>query len=195
MVSVSTAGIGCGRRCRVLLGLLLLLLLPVPALAEEFTVTELEAHKVDGVYLMSASIEYRFTEQALEALENGVPLTLEVHIQLRREGAWLWESDLIDVRLRYQIVYQALHGLYRVTDLMSDSQQHFATRQAALSALGRMRDVQLIQADRLTTGESYRLSLRSSLDIEALPLPLRPMAYLSPAWNLSSEWSLWHLKP
>lgn len=194
MVSVSTAGIGRGRRFRGLLGLLLLLL-PVPALAEDFTITELEAHKVDGVYLMNASIEYRFTEQALEALENGVPLTLEVHIQLRREGAWLWESDLIDVRLRYQIVYRALHGLYRVSDLMSGSQQHFATRQAALSALGRMRDVQLIQADRLTPGESYRLSLRSSLDIEALPLPLRPMAYLSPAWNLSSEWSLWYLKP
>lgn len=175
--------------------LLLVLLLPGVALAEEFTISGLQAHKEGDTYLMDASIEYRFSEQALEALENGVPLTLEVHIQLRREGAWLWESDLLDVRLRYQIVYQALHGLYRVTDLMSGSQQHFATRQAALTALGSLRNVRLIQADRLTPGERYKLSLRTSLDIEALPLPLRPMAYLSPAWNLSSEWSLWHLEP
>ncbi|MCW8907215.1 MAG: DUF4390 domain-containing protein [Sedimenticola sp.] len=182
-------------RTRVLAALMLLLLLPFPAAAEEFSITGLQAHREDDAYLMDATIEYRFSEQALEALENGVPLTLEVHIQLRREGAWLWESDLLDVRLRYQILFQALHGLYRVTDLMSGSQQHFATRQAALTALGSIRNVRLIQADRLTPGERYRLSLRSSLDIEALPLPLRPMAYLSPAWNLSSEWSLWHLEP
>ncbi|MCW8889796.1 MAG: DUF4390 domain-containing protein, partial [Sedimenticola sp.] len=90
--------------------------------------------------------------------------------------------------------YQALHGLYQVTDILSGTQQHYATRQAALTALGRLRDVQLIQADRLEQGERYRLSARARLDIEALPLPLRPMAYLSPSWNLSSEWSVWRLQ-
>jgi len=195
MISASGTESRSGAWLRLLALFMLLALPPFSAQAEEFSISGLQAHKVDDAYLMDATIEYRFTEQALEALENGVPLTLEVHIQLRREGAWLWESDLLDVRLRYQILYQALHGLYRVTDLMSGSQQHFATRQAALTALGSIRNVRLIEAGRLTPGERYRLSLRSSLDIEALPLPLRPMAYLSPAWNLSSEWSLWHLEP
>jgi hypothetical protein len=163
--------------------------------AEEFLIEGLEARAVEGIYLMDASIDYRFTDEALEALESGVPLTLEVHIQLRRKGAWIWESDLVDARLRFQIFYQALHGLYQVTDLLSGTKQHYATRQTALTALGRIREVQLIQTDRLEEGEWYRLSLRSRLDIEALPLPLRPMAYLSPAWNLSSEWSVWHLQP
>lgn len=166
-----------------------------PALAQAFEVEGLTAREIEGVYLMEATIRYQFTEEALEALESGVPLTLEVHIQLRREGAWIWESDLVDTRLRYRILYQALHGLYQVTDLASGNQQYFATRNAAFSALGRVRDVQLIQLEKLRRGETYRLSVKSSLDIEALPLPLRPLAYLSPAWNLSSEWSLWLLQP
>jgi len=166
-----------------------------PAVAKAFAVEGLTAREVEGVYLMDADILYQFSDQALEALENGVPLTLEVHIQLRREGAWIWESDLLDARLRYRILHQALHSLYQVTDLSTGVQQYFATRKAAFTALGRIRDVQLIQAEKLQPGETYKLSLRSSLDIEALPLPLRPLAYLSPAWNLSSEWSLWRLQP
>ncbi|WP_428610069.1 DUF4390 domain-containing protein [Sedimenticola sp.] len=180
-------------------GLLCLLLvslsIPHSALAKAFEVEGLSAHKVEGIFLMDATIHYNFTEEALEALDSGVPLTLEVHIQLRREGAWVWEADLVDSRLRYRILHQALHGLYQVTDLANGNQHYYATRKAAFTALGRLRDVQLIQADKLQQGESYKLSLKSSLDIEALPLPLRPLAYLSPAWNLSSEWSQWRLQP
>lgn len=175
--------------------LLIALTVSSPVVAEAFEVEGLTARKVEGVYLMDATILYRFSDEALEALESGVPLTLEVHIQLRREGSWIWESDLLDARLRYRILHQALHGLYQVTDLSSGTQQYFATRKAAFTALGRIRDVQLLQAEKLQPGERYRLSLRSSLDIEALPLPLRPLAYLSPAWNLSSEWSVWRLQP
>ncbi len=165
------------------------------AVAAGFQVEGLKTRKVEGVYLMDADILYQFSDQALEALESGVPLTLEVHTQLRREGAWIWEADLLDARLRYRILHQALHGLYQVTDISNGTHQYFATRKAAFTALGRIRDVQLIEAKKLRQGETYRLSLKSSLDIEALPLPLRPLAYLSPAWNLSSEWSLWHLQP
>lgn len=178
------------------LGLLFLALtVSRPVMAKAFEVEGLTARAVEGVYLMDADILYQFSDEALEALENGVPLTLEVHIQLRREGAWIWESDLLDVRLRYRLLHQALHGLYQVSDLANGTQQYFATRKAALTALGRIRDVQLISVEKLQRGERYKLSLRSSLDIEALPLPLRPLAYLSPAWNLSSEWSIWRLQP
>lgn len=185
-----------GARRGLWLSLLLFLLVSAgSSQAAGFSVEGLKTRKVEGVYLMDADIHYQFSDQALEALDSGVPLTLEVHTQLRREGAWIWEADLLDARLRYRILHQALHGLYQVTDIANGTQQYFATRKAAFTALGRIRDVQLIEAKKLQQGETYRLSLKSSLDIEALPLPLRPLAYLSPAWNLSSEWSLWRLQP
>jgi hypothetical protein len=37
--------------------------------------------------------------------------------------------------------------------------------------------------------------LQVSLDIEALPLPMRPMAYLRRDWSISSEPWEWQLKP
>ncbi|MCW8947421.1 MAG: DUF4390 domain-containing protein [Sedimenticola sp.] len=186
---------GARLACALLLFLLSAVLPLQTVQADEFLIEGLQARAVDGIYLMDAAVDYRFSDEAFEALASGVPLTLELHVQLRRDGAWIWESDLVEARLRFQILHQALHGLYQVTDLSSGTQHYYATRKAALTALGRISDVQLIQADKLEKGERYRLSMRARLDIEALPLPLRPMAYLSPAWNLSSEWSVWYLQP
>lgn len=195
---MATAGSGC-RGCSALIrsGLLLLLLwLPSQVLlASDFPITGLTARQVDSAYVVDAFIDYQFSSEALDALQNGVPLTLEVHLQLRRERAWIWESDLVDKRYRYQIRHHALTGLYQVVDLQSQGKRNFATRDAALYTLGNLEAIPLIERERLHQGQTYRLSLRTSLDIEALPLPLRPMAYLSSAWNLSSDRSTWYLKP
>lgn len=146
-------------------------------------------------YLLNADIDYRFSDEALEALANGVPLTLEVRLQVRRKGAWIWEQDVLDVRLRYQLRYQALAEIYQVTDLQSGGQQSFVTRQSALSALGQIRKFPVLEQTHLKAGVEYEVALETVLDIEALPLPLRPMAYLTPAWKLTSEWKRWLLVP
>ncbi len=175
--------------------LLVFLLLPVPGLAAEFEVTRLSTQLLDGSYVMDAEIDFRFSDKALEALQNGVPLTLQIQIQLRREGAWIWEKDELDVRLRYRIRYQALPSVYQVIDLQSKTQQSFVTRESALKALGKLPAFTLVKQEQLQSDRSYLLSLYSELDIEELPLPLRPLAYLTPAWNLSSEWGTWRLQP
>ena len=167
---------------------LLLLLLPLSLNAAGFEVTELEARRDGDQYLMDARIVYGFSDKAIEALVNGVPLTLEVHVQLRDEDAWIWQEDLLDLRLRYRIRYLALAGVYQIRDLQSDHTQSFHTQRSAVDALGEIHDFPLIEAGRLSPGRRYRLSLRSGLDIEALPLPLRPMAYLTSAWKLQSKW-------
>ena len=42
--------------------------------------------------------------------------------------------------------------------------------------------------------EEYLVRVDVKLDIEALPLPLRPVAYLKPSWDLTSGWSRWPLE-
>jgi len=177
------------------MSLMLLLLAPFSVVGEEFKIKNFSSRQVDGQYLMDAEIDYRFSDKAIEALLNGVPLTLEVHVQLRDSKAWIWQKDLIDLRLRYRLRYLALASVYQVVDLQSDTHQNFHTQRSALEALGELRGVPLVYQDRLKQGRSYRLSLRSRLDIEALPLPLRPIAYVTSAWKLSSDWSEWVIRP
>ncbi len=158
-------------------------------------VTRIQTRPQDQEYLLDLGIEYNFSPTALEALSNGVPLTIEAQIQVRRKHAWIWEENLIDLRQLMLIRYQPLSRLYQVVRLPNGPKQSFVTRDAAISALGEISDLHLLQRDRLDTDEHYLMHIKVSLDIEALPLPLRPVAYLTPSWNLSSGWTKWPLEP
>ncbi|NBC48201.1 MAG: DUF4390 domain-containing protein [Gammaproteobacteria bacterium] len=160
-----------------------------------FRVVSAETRRVDDSYLLSAEIDYRFSERALEALENGVPLTLEVHIQVRAADAWLWDQSLADQRLRYRIRYKPLSERYLVSRLPDDKGRTFVTRQAAIAALGELDGVYLVSAQRLAPEQDYEVHLRALVDIEELPLPLRPMAYLRTGWKQSTGWTNWPLTP
>ncbi len=168
-----------------------LLLSPEVCLAKGFDVTRATTHLVGDTYVLDAHIDYGFSDEALEALDNGVPLTLEVHIQVRGQDDWLWDDSLVDQRLRYQIRYKPLSERYLVTRLPGEGGRTYVTRDAAIAALGEIEGLQLLGKDRLEDGQDYEVQIRVSLDIEELPLPLRPMAYLRPSWKHSSDWTKW----
>ena len=147
----------------------------------------------DGTYYLDAELIYKPSETILEALEHGVSLTFEVHIEIKRKNAWLLEQDILDRRLKYKLRYHALASMYELFVPDRIRPQRFATRDAALRALGELDGISLVPQSNLEKGESYRLIMSAELDIESLPVPLRPRAYLSSAWSLSSEKRSWPL--
>jgi hypothetical protein len=175
---------------------MLLLGMLAPAAAKDgLRVERVETRLVEGTFVMDALLDYRFSAEALEALENGVPLTILVQIQVRRVDAWLWEDSKSDLQLRYAIRYKPLSERYEVYRLPGTEGRSFVSRDAAIRALGEITGLSLIGAANLDPDTEYEVQIRASLDIEELPLPLRPMAYLKPSWKLSSGWSKWPLTP
>ena len=178
------------------LALSVLMLGALAALASRgFDVVDVSTRLEEDTYVMNARIDYQFSDRALEALDNGVPLTLEVHIQVRPRDDWVWEESLVDARLRYRIQYKPLSDRYLVTRLPGETGRTYVTRDAAVAALGEIKDLQLLDRNRLEPDVPYEVQIRASLDIEELPLPLRPMAYLYPSWKQSSKWTKWPLEP
>ncbi|MDZ7810427.1 MAG: DUF4390 domain-containing protein [Arhodomonas sp.] len=57
-----------------------------------------------------------------------------------------------------------------------------------------MEGLPVIDAGLLGAGTRYTVAARAGLNTEALPRPLRSMAYLSPQWQLESEWKRWRLR-
>jgi hypothetical protein len=174
---------------------LLAALIALPALAGGFRVESAKTHLDGNTFVLDARIHYGFSELALEALDNGVPLTIEVHIQVRPRGAWIWADNLLDRRLRYAIRYKPLSERFVVSQLPAETGRSFVTREAAISALGELKGIPLIGAASLKPNTAYDVHLKAELDIEELPLPLRPMAYLRPSWKLSTGWTKWPIDP
>ncbi len=171
-----------------------LMLVGVSIAGPDFQVTQATTRLVGETYVLRGRIVYRFSAEALEALEHGVPLTVQVQIRVRPKPSWVWENSLVDERVRLRIRYKPLTSTYTVSRLPGNGRTYIS-REAALVALGELGDVPLFNRERLDPNRRYEVQLRVTLDIEELPLPLRPMAYLHPSWNLSSDWIKWPLQP
>lgn len=176
------------------LGLWLLLVAP-NLQAADFVVRHVDIHLQQQVFLLNADIHYGFSSEALEALHNGVPLTIRIDIEIERPREWWWNISLASLQQGYRLQYHALSDQYLLQNLNSGAQYAFHSRAAALEALGRLRDFPLIDQQFLQAGEAYLLRLQARLDIEALPAPLRPIAYITPAWRLKSDWYQWPFTP
>ena len=176
-----------------LLALLLGLLWSIGSHAAGFEVINAATRLEGGVYRLNAQIEYRFSKAALEALQNGVPLTIDTEMEVRRRRSWVWDETVHALTQRFQLEYHALSQQYLVGNLNSGERRAFPTRTAALGFMGRIQDFPLLDRSLLAEKERYEGALRVRLDIEALPAPLRLLAYLSDDWRLASEWRAWPL--
>jgi len=176
--------------------LALALLWGTAAHAAEFAIRDVETHLSDQVYVMDAHVDYDFSKSALEALSNGVPLTLKLDINVNRERSWwLPDQTVASLEQLYQLNYHALSHTYLVRNLNSGALYVYPTQESAIESLGDIHNFPLLDANLIKSGEHYDLEMHIKLDIEHLPSPLKLIAYITPDWHLSSDWSTWSLKP
>ena len=148
---------------------------------------------VGGLWVADARIECRFSDDSLEAMRNGVPLTVIVGIEVRRKRGRWWDETLAASEFGYRLESNVLTGRYRIRSLHDGQMRNFRSLDEMIDALGDLRSIPVIARNRLSGDERYTARIRARLDIEALPSPLRPIAYLSPDWRLDSGWFEWRI--
>ncbi|AEG01874.1 DUF4390 domain-containing protein [Methylomonas methanica] len=141
---------------------------------------------------VQARIDYRLSPTAKEALHKGVPLTWVVDINIRKTGR-IWDSTLYSREQRYQMQYHALLNQYEVVT-PDDEGEMFLSLNAAMNFMANLHDDIRLAADSFQPGQHYYLAIKCRFDREALPVPLRPFAYLDTQWYLSSDWTLWPIQ-
>lgn len=179
------------------LPLLLLLLcgMVAPAVASDTTIRDARTLLVDGVYRVGAKIDFTLNETLQEALQNGVPLVLELRIEVIHEREWLWATRVAYLRQRFGLEYHALTQLYLVDNFSTGAQHSFRKLDEALEYIGNVYDLPLIDANLLKPEQTYQVRMRADLEIESLPTPVRLWAYLGSDWSLESDWYQWPLQP
>jgi len=187
----NSAGI---RQAMVAILMLVLFLNTSLLLAAGVQVKQAHTRLLNEVYYLDARLEYVLTEPMLEALHKSVPLTFVLYIEVFRQRNYLWNDGVADLEQRYQLEYLPLTQQYQVHNLNSGSLHNLPSLQVALSVLGTVVDLPLLDQNLLTTDVSYQARLQVQLDIEELPVPLRLRSYFSDEWRLRSEWYSWPLQ-
>ena len=158
-----------------------------------FEVREARTELRDGVYLLSAEIDYRLSTEAREALHAGVPLVIRLDVEIIDPRRWWFDNDAAELRQSYQLEYHALSERYLVLNVNSGEQTSFGSLSTALRSLGTVRRFPLIDAPVLEEGRGYDVRLRAVLDEEQFPGPLRLLAFWRRDWSIASDWYRWPL--
>jgi len=180
----------------LLICLFYLLLWPASVHADEFSVSIKKAELIlrENSYVLSADINYQLSNSAKDALQNGIPLFWTVLVKVQQHRDYFWNKKLLDKEIRYRIQYHALLNMYRVRDESSDAVDNFSTLSAALHAMSTIRNIPIMDKADIASDTDYSVGVKVRFERDALPLPLRPIAYINPQWYLSSDWYLWSLK-
>ncbi|NOT10666.1 MAG: DUF4390 domain-containing protein [Methylococcaceae bacterium] len=144
-------------------------------------------------YVLSAEMSYNLSEGAKDALQSGVPLFWDVQIMIRQYRDFFWDKTIVDKIIRYRIQYHALLNMYRVRNEGTGHVENFSTLSAALELASVLQNYPIMGKRTLNPEFSYYAEMKIIFDREALPLPLRPIAYLNSQWYLSSDKYLWPL--
>ncbi|VAW99979.1 hypothetical protein MNBD_GAMMA22-1068 [hydrothermal vent metagenome] len=178
-----------------LLALLLVLLLSTSWLhASGFTINSASSTLNQKVYTFNAQIQYEFSNGVLEALDNGIPIFITMEIEVYRERWWR-NKKIASLKQTYMLLYHALTEKFVLNNLNSGNQNNFTTLSSALDALGKVKNLPLLDLKLIENGSTHLVKLRTYLDLDSLPGPIRPLAYLSPEWRLESDWYIWSLTP
>ncbi|HET6565420.1 MAG TPA: DUF4390 domain-containing protein [Xanthomonadales bacterium] len=119
---------------------------------------------------------------ARAALENGVPLHIEIRAEL--DAA----AETITAFRRFEIRYMPLSDHYQLSSAQPAWVRTFPRLRHALAELS---EVELdLPLENVAAGE-YQLSARSWLEKRRLPAPMRLPAWFSPNWQHDSGWQSW----
>lgn len=146
-------------------------------------------HQNDDALFLTARINYQLSKEAHSALKNGITLNFTVNLTVVEPRRWLPNKVHLTLPLSYQLKYHTLAKTYQLTD-MKQRQHNFSRLEPALHALGVLKDISL-HTSSLQNKKNLQGKMKVNLNIEALPLPMRPLAYISPGWHLRSNTYLW----
>lgn len=182
------------RRSFVSTCLVLLIGCPFTAFAEGISIEHASSRLVDDSYRFDAKIKFDFDGELLVALEKGVELNIEVLIRVKRERKWLWDPVVAEKRLKFLLQHHPLSNDYIVTDLANHVPHQFPSADAAIRHLGSINNLFLLDRNSIRDGATHTGYMRARLNIDLLPVPLQPAAYVSKEWRLQSPWYKWVIR-
>lgn len=158
--------------------------------ADEFVIHNAELVLSEKVYQLNARMEFEFSKDVMQAIENGVPLVIATEIEFLEPRSYIWDKELATLEQRYQLQFHALSEQYIVRNLNSGAQYTFFTLTAALQKIGHIDHLPILDEKLLAKKQedNYYARIRAHLSFDNLPVPLKLNALISRSWWLGSEW-------
>lgn len=159
-----------------------------------FEVRTATLEPVEGVLQLNATLDLSLSRSALRALEDGVPVVVELDVSVNRKRRYFADQEIAYLVQRWQIQYHALSERYLVANLNTGAQTSYSTVSMALAALAQVRGLPVVDEALLEDGQRYEASVRAIASVEGgLPNALRVMMFWMD-WKRTTDWYTWTVR-
>jgi hypothetical protein len=160
-----------------------------------FEVRSADLDLKDGVYHLNSRIDLPVGDAVRRGLAEGVPLTLEVDLDVERVRQLLPNSRVAELTQRYHLQYNAVSARYILRNDNSGQQESLGTVDAALEQLSEVRSLPVLDKALLSADRRYEASVRAKVDYGSVPFSLRVLMFWVNEWHRESDWYTWTLQP
>jgi Domain of unknown function (DUF4390) len=160
-----------------------------------FEVRSADLQIKDGVYHLNAHLDLPVGDAVRRGLAEGVPLTLELDLDIERVRQLLPNSRVAELTQRYHLQYNAVSAHYILRSDNSGQQESLNSIDAAIERLSEVRDLPVLDNALLTVGRRYEASVRAKIDYGSVPFSLRVVMFWVNEWHRESDWYTWTLQP
>ncbi len=158
---------------------------------QKFEVRSAFLERQENVYQLNATLAFDLPEGARQAVIDGVAMTLDLEIVLRRARSFWFDESVATLVQNYQLEHRALSERYLVRNVNSGEQMSYPTLDTALDSLRVITDLPILDQSLIQPDTQYEISLRASIDVRTMPDVLRFVLFLADDWRQRSERYVW----
>jgi len=160
-----------------------------------FEVRSADLDLKDGVYHLNARIDLPVNDAVRRGLAEGVPLTVELHLDIERVRQLLPNSRVAELTQRYHLQYNAVSARYILRNDNSGQQESLGTVDAAIEQLSEIHGLPVLDKALLVADRRYEANVRAKVDYGTVPFTLRLVMFWVSDWHRESDWYTWTLQP
>jgi hypothetical protein len=144
---------------------------------------------------MNVRLDLPVSDSVRRGLAEGVPLTLEIDLDIERVRQLLPNSRIAELTQRYHLQYNAVSARYILRNDNSGQQESLGTIDAALEQLSEIHSLPVLDKTLVTPDRRYEASVRAKVDYGTVPFSLRVLMFWVSEWHRDSDWYTWTLQP
>jgi Domain of unknown function (DUF4390) len=160
-----------------------------------FEVRSADLELKDGVYHLNARIDLPIGDAVRRGLSEGVPLTLELSLNIKRVRQLLPNSTVAELTQRYHLQYNAVSARYILRNENSGQQESLGTIDAAIEQLSEIRSLPVLDKALIAADRRYEADVRAKIDFGTVPFTLRLLMFWVSDWHRESDWYAWTFQP
>jgi hypothetical protein len=160
-----------------------------------FEVRSADLELKDDVYHLNARIALPLSDAVRRGLAEGVPLSLELDLDIERVRQLLPNSRVAELTQRYHLQYNAVSARYILRNDNSGQQESLGSVETALETLSEVHGLPVLDKSLITTDRRYETSVRAKVDYGTVPFSLRMLMFWVNEWHRESDWYTWTLQP